>query len=232
MLRPVVVLLCALGLLAAAAPAASARVYVKDPLSKKTKFKPWRLEFRDADMTNLKWKHWGTKVATARGFSSVLECVPNCAVGHRESTATTVKLSRIRTRGGQRRYTCMSWKDDEKVADVPDHGSLDPETFRPCRPPAGAATARAAKANAGRAAKRCKGIELSFTTARVTVEHITCRKGRFVLLEWKRKANEGDGPAPPVLYALGYRCRFGGTDASLKTRCTRGERVAQMRWGG
>jgi len=226
MLRPLVIVLCALGLLATAAPAASARIYVKDPLSQKLKFKPWRLEFRDLDITELSWKNWGKKVATARGISRILTCKPNCASGGSETTATTVRLSRIRTRGGKRLYTCMSWKDDEKVTDLPDHGSLNPENFRPCRAPASAAAARAA------AAKRCRGIDLGFTTARVTVQRMTCRKGRFVLLEWKRKANKSEGGAPKIIYALGYRCRFGGTDESLKTRCTRGERVAQMTWGG
>jgi hypothetical protein len=228
MLRPLAIVLCALGLLAAAAPAASARIYVKDPLSGKLKFKPWRLEFREVDMTELQWKRWGKQVATARGISRILTCKPNCAVGGAETTATTVKLSRIRTRGGKRQYTCLSWKDDEKVTELPDHGSLDPVTFRPCRAPATSARAAAARA----AATRCRGIDLGFTTARVTVERITCRKGRLVLLEWKRKADKSEGGAPKIIHALGYRCRFGGTDESLKTRCTRGKRVAQMRWGG
>ena len=47
-----------------------------------------------------------------------------------------MKLSRIREKNGRLRYTCMSWQDDEKVTGVPDHGSLNPFTFRPCKPPA------------------------------------------------------------------------------------------------
>jgi hypothetical protein len=68
-----------------------------------------------------------------------------------------VKLSRIREKNGRRRYTCMSWQDDQKVTELPDHGSLSPSSFRPCKPPA---------AVAAPAARHCRGIDLGFTTAR------------------------------------------------------------------
>ena len=222
----VIVFLCIIGLGLSAVPAAAARTYVADPYTQKLKFKPRKLSFRELEITDLVWKRWGKNVATARGISRILTCDPSCAEGEAETTATTVKLSRIRTRAGKRRYTCMSWNDDEKVTDLPDHGSLNPESLRPCRPPAGAAAAAAG------AARRCRGIDLGFTTTRVTVERLSCRRGRFVLLEWKRKANKSDGAAPRVIRAYGYRCVFGGTDVQLKTRCTRGRRVAQMTWGG
>jgi hypothetical protein len=210
-------------LLVAAAPAAAAaagkRVYAVDPLTQKLKFKPAKLSFREVEMTELRWRRWGTKVARARGISRILTCDPDCATGGAETTATTVRLSRIRSRNGKRRYTCMSWQDDEKVTDLPDHGSLNPSTLSPCRPPATTAAAR------------CRGIDIGFTTAAMTAQRMRCRRARFVILEWKRKVSDSDGPPPRIVQALGFRCCFGGDEGLAKLRCTRGEKVARATWG-
>ena len=208
-------------LLGSAPAAAAGPVYALDPLSHKLKIKPGKLAFRELEMTELRWKRWGTKVARARGISRILDCDPSCGNGGAETTATTVKLSRIREKGGKRRYTCMSWQDDEKVTDLPDHGSLNPFTFRPCKPPGTAA----------RTSQRCRGIDLGFTTAKVTARRMRCRRARFVILEWKRKT-AGDGPPPERTRALGFSCRFGGTDALLTLRCTKDGKVAKATWGG
>jgi hypothetical protein len=125
-----------LALLLVLGPAsASARVRVTDPLTHKLRFKPGKLSFSDLELTGLRWRRWGTEVARARGVSRILTCSPDCGSGGAETTPTTVKLSRIRIRDGKRIYTCLSWQDDEQVTDLPDHGSLNPRTFRPCRPP-------------------------------------------------------------------------------------------------
>jgi hypothetical protein len=116
----------------------------------------------------------------------------------------------------------MSWQDDEKVSDLPDHGSLNPFTFRPCKPPGAAA----------RAARRCRGIDLGYTTAEVTARRMRCRRARLVILEWKRQAGEDDGPPPMHSRALGFECHFSGTDALLTLRCTRDDKVAKATWGG
>jgi hypothetical protein len=219
-----------LALLAVLVPAgaAHAATYAKDPLSGKLKIKPHKLSFREVEMTELRWRHWGRKVARARGISRILTCSPNCGSGGAQTTATTVWLSRIRVKGGKRRYTCMSWQDDEKVSELPDHGSLNPFNFRPCKPPAQANPAAAARP----AVDRCKGIDMGFTKAKVTAEDMGCRKARFVILEWKRKADERSGPPKVVSYALGFRCHFGGTEALLKLNCRKAEKVARARWGG
>ena len=70
------------------------------------------------------------------------------------------------------------------------------------------------------------------TRAKVTAEDLGCRKARFVVLEWKRKADERSGPPKVVSYPLGCRCHFGGTEALLKLNCRKGEKVARARWGG
>jgi hypothetical protein len=201
-----------------AAAAGSGPVYALDPLSHTLKVKPHKLEFRDVAMTELRWKRWGTRVARARGISRILTCSPNCGSGGAETTATTVKLSRIREKGGKRRYTCMSWRDDQKVSDLPDHGSLNPFNFRPCKPPGASASAAA----------RCRGIDLGFTTATVLARRMGCRKARLVILEWKRKSAEGAGPEH--VRALGFNCHFSGTEV-LKLRCTKGEKLAKAIWG-
>ena len=120
----------------AAASAAAGPVYALDPLSHKLKIKPGRLSFSDSRFTELRWRRWGTDVARARGIHRMLTCRPSCAEGGAETTATTLKLSRIREKNGRLRYTCMSWQDDQKVTELPDHNSLNPFTFRPCKPPA------------------------------------------------------------------------------------------------
>ena len=59
-----------------------------------------------------------------------------------------------------------------------------------------------------------------------------CRRARFVILEWKRKAGEEDGPPPMHSRALGFDCHVSGTDALLTLRCTREDKVAKATWGG
>ncbi len=210
-------------LLGAAPAAASAAgpVYTRDPLSHKLRIKPGRLLFSDSRFTELRWRRWGTDVARARGVHRILTCSPSCGEGGAETTATTVKLSRIRDKNGRLLYTCMSWQDDQKVTELPDHGSLNPFSFRPCNPPATAA----------RAARRCRGIDLGFTTARVTSRRMGCRRARFVILEWKRKAAQRDD-TPRVLQALGFHCDFSGSDALLTLRCTNHDKVAKATWVG
>jgi hypothetical protein len=208
-----------------AAPAASAAVagpvYALDPLSHTLKIKPHRLRFSDSKFTELRWRHWGTDVARARGIHRILTCSPSCGEGGAETTATTLKLSRIREKNGRLRYSCMSWKDDQKVTDLPDHGSLNPFSFRPCRPPGATATA----------SRHCRGIDLGFTTAQVTARRMGCRRARFVVLEWKRKA-AAYSRTPRVLKALRFRCHFSGSDELLTLRCTKDDKVAKATWVG
>jgi hypothetical protein len=65
----------------------------------------------------------------------------------------------------------------------------------------------------------------------VTSRRMGCRRARFVILEWKRKAALQDD-TPRVLRALGFRCRFGGSDALLTLRCTKDDMLAKATWGG
>lgn len=218
-LLPLLALLA--GLVAAGPAAAAERTFALDPLLDKLKHRPHKLSFRDLEMTDLRWKRWGEDVARARGISRILTCDPNCAGGGAETTATTVKLSLIRMKRGKRVYTCMSWKDDERVTDLPGRGSLNPFNFRPCKRPGAAA----------RAPRGCRGIDLGFTTAKVTAERMRCRRARFVILAWKRKTPDNE-PPPRRMRALRFDCTFGGSDVLLALRCTKGDKVAKATWGG
>ena len=92
------------------------------------------------------------------------------------------------------------------------------------------ATAAAAPARSAAAAERCRGIDLGFTTAKVTAKRIGCPKARAVVQKWRQKA--GDGPPPAHSRALGFDCHFGGSDLLVTLRCTRGDKVAKATWGG
>ena len=62
---------------------AAAKSYVRDPLTSKLAQKPKKLNFRDVDLTSLRWVHWGWSKAIARGNANLLICEPSCAEGRR-----------------------------------------------------------------------------------------------------------------------------------------------------
>ena len=105
-------LIIALAVVAVAAPAASVaqaaeKSYVRDPLTNRLKQHPRTMNFRDVDMTGLRWIHWGWSRAIARGSASVLICEPSCAEGHRErGTVRLVVRKRVRE-GNRRVYQCI-----------------------------------------------------------------------------------------------------------------------------
>lgn len=94
-----------------------------------------------------------------------------------------------------------------------------------------ACLALAAPAGAARpAGTRCdQGIDLGFTTAKVFVRNMTCVRGRQILRKWR---DLPENPAPKKTVVAGYTCRFGGTELQLTVRCTKGRKLARMRWGG
>jgi hypothetical protein len=79
---------------------------------------------------------------------------------------------------------------------------------------------------------KIKPAKLSFRDLETCAGGAGCRRARFVILEWKRKTAAEDGPPPRVMRALGFSCRFGGTDALLRLRCTKGGKLAKATWGG
>lgn len=204
------------------APAAAAQappIVVADPLSGRFSEHPARLAFKDAELSGLHWRGWGSNVAVARGQNRVLVCRPSCAEGRVTRVGTTVTVSEPITRDGRRQYSCLTWRDDRRTdPKLPRGNSLDPVTFQACTPPPGTRGAG------------CAGIELGFTTARVSVRNIGCRRGLGILNAWFSTTK---GSAPPArLRVRGYTCAFSGPDERLTLRCKRGRRVATARWGG
>jgi hypothetical protein len=72
---------------------------------------------------------------------------------------------------------------------------------------------------------------MGYTTAAVVAHNMTCRRARTVILAWRREADKGTGPAPRIIHALGYRCRFGGSEGLVRVTCRKGGKSADARWG-
>ncbi len=158
-----IVLIGLVATLLAAEPAAAATIRVADPLSNKLRVKPSRLAFKDLAFSKLRWHGWGGKAAWARGRARASTCTPSCADGRIVRTGVTVTVTRRRTRGGRRQYTCLSWRTDRPPGDDPATGALDPGTFRRCRLRlAGEVRDPTAEEDAGvRAAAQARGSDLA-----------------------------------------------------------------------
>ena len=96
-----------LGLVPGVAQSAE-KSYVRDPLTSKLAQKPKRLNFRDVDLTSLRWVHWGWSKAIARGNANLLICEPSCAEGRRVRGKVRVVVSKRVTEGDKRVYQCIA----------------------------------------------------------------------------------------------------------------------------
>lgn len=106
MRRSLLVAVAVLLLFAPVAQAADA-VYLRDPLTNRLHQHPRKVNFRDVDITGLKWVHWGKWRAIARGNASVLICEPTCAAGHRERGKVRLVVSKRVMDGDKRVYQCL-----------------------------------------------------------------------------------------------------------------------------
>ncbi len=105
-------LVVAVAVIAVSAPATSVAQaadpsYVRNPLTNRLAQHPSKLNFRDVDLTGLRWVHWGWARAIARGNASVLICEPSCAEGHRERGKVRVVVRKRVREGGRRVYQCI-----------------------------------------------------------------------------------------------------------------------------
>ena len=87
---------------------AAAKSYVRDPLTSKLAQKPKKLNFRDVDLTSLRWVHWGWSKAIARGNANLLICEPSCAEGRRVRGKVRVVVRKRVTEGDKRVYQCIA----------------------------------------------------------------------------------------------------------------------------
>jgi hypothetical protein len=106
MRRTLVIAVALLTLLAPAAQAADPS-YVRDPLTNRLHQRPSKINFRDVDITSLKWTHWGWTKAIAHGNANVLICEPSCADGRRVKGKVRVVVSKRVQDGNRRVYTCI-----------------------------------------------------------------------------------------------------------------------------
>ncbi len=92
----------------AAAAVAATPTYYRLPLSGKLVVKPSRIEFKDLDLTSIKWTDWGAPSATGRARASALQCDPSCAAGGRIATTAKLRMFKRKVRNGKRIYYCMT----------------------------------------------------------------------------------------------------------------------------
>ena len=96
---------CATG---AVVSSAATPPYYRLPLSGKLVAKPSRIEFKDLDLTAIRWTGWGAPEATGRARARSLQCDPSCAEGKRIRTTARLRAFKRRTRNRKRIYYCMT----------------------------------------------------------------------------------------------------------------------------
>ncbi len=82
--------------------------YYRLPLNDKLVVKPSRIEFKDLELTAIRWTGWGAPTATGRARASSLQCDPSCAMGRRIRTTARLRMFKRKTRNGKRIYYCMT----------------------------------------------------------------------------------------------------------------------------
>jgi hypothetical protein len=92
----------------AVASSAATPTYYRLPLNDKLVAKPQRIEFKDLDLTSIRWTGWGARTATGRARASSLQCDPSCAEGTRIRTTARLRMFKRKVRNRKRIYTCMT----------------------------------------------------------------------------------------------------------------------------
>jgi len=87
---------------------AATPTYYRLPLDDRLVVKPSRIEFKDLDLTMIKWTGWGSPTATGRARASSLQCDPSCAEGIRITTTARLRAFKLKTRNRKRIYYCMT----------------------------------------------------------------------------------------------------------------------------
>jgi hypothetical protein len=92
----------------AVASSAATPTFYRLPLNDKLVVKPQRIEFKDLDLTSIRWTGWGARTATGRARASSLQCDPSCAEGTRIRTTARLRMFKRKVRNRKRIYTCMT----------------------------------------------------------------------------------------------------------------------------
>jgi hypothetical protein len=106
------VLIVAAGLIAAVAAGtaeAKQKVFFQTPFAGAV-YKPKRIEFHDATLSHIRWRHYNTKRARGHARARVNTCVPYCAAGKIVHGTANLKLSKRHVEGSRRFYGCLTGK--------------------------------------------------------------------------------------------------------------------------
>jgi hypothetical protein len=115
-------------------------------------------------------------------------------------------------------------QDDQKVSDLPDHGSRNPYNFRQCKPPAQASAAAAAAARPGPARRRAlQGHRHGLHHGQGHGRGHGLPQGALRGARVEPQGGRTLRTTKVVSYALGFHCHFRGTEALLKLNCRKGE---------
>jgi hypothetical protein len=87
---------------------AATPTYYRLPLSGKLVVEPHRIEFKDLELTSIKWTGWGAPTATGVARASSLQCDPSCAAGRRITTTARLRVFKRKVRNRKRIYYCMT----------------------------------------------------------------------------------------------------------------------------
>jgi hypothetical protein len=106
------ILAIALALLIAAtaggAAAALEKVYFEKPFGMgHLSYKPKRIDFKDAQLTKLRWHRWNHKAAWGHGRARINTCDPICATGPIVHGRVHLKMFRRHRVDGKLVYGCM-----------------------------------------------------------------------------------------------------------------------------
>jgi hypothetical protein len=93
---------------AAVVSSAATPTYYRLPLNDKLVVEPRRIEFKDLELTSIRWTGWGGPTSTGRARASSLQCDPSCAAGKRIKTTARLRMFERKIRNRKRIYYCMT----------------------------------------------------------------------------------------------------------------------------
>jgi len=93
----------------AATAVAATKVYYETPFGKVV-YKPKRIEFSDATLSKIHWRHWNRKIARGNGRARINTCNPNCAAGAIVRGTAKLAMFKRHTQNGKRFYGCLTGK--------------------------------------------------------------------------------------------------------------------------
>jgi hypothetical protein len=85
------------------------KVYFQTPFAGAV-YKPKRIEFHDATLSHIRWRHYNSKRARGHARARVNTCIPYCAAGKIVHGSANLRLFKRHTEGTKRFYGCLVGK--------------------------------------------------------------------------------------------------------------------------